>query len=76
MNRRGTLTMAADLTTLQALVHLGMGSVVAVWAPARWIARFKADIPSLPELDRYIASLVEQARERAEACYRPAMRRG
>jgi len=63
-----------------AAKRLGVGRTT-VWELTRRGLIGVAYIGSKPlipavELDRYIASLVEQARERAEACYRPAKRRG
>jgi ATP-dependent DNA ligase len=56
----------APLTTMWELTRRGLIGVAYIGS--------KPLIPAA-ELDRYIASLVEEARERAAACYRPRHRR-
>jgi hypothetical protein len=52
-------------TTVWELTNRGLIGVAYIGS--------KPLIPAV-ELERYIASLIEEARERAQACYRPAKR--
>ena len=53
-------------TTVWELTNRGLIGVAYIGS--------KPLIPAV-ELERYIADLIEEARERAQACYRPAKRR-
>ena len=81
---RGRSTIPAErpefYTREAAAKRLGVGKTT-IWELTRRGLIGVAYIGSKPlipaaELDRYIASLVEEARERAAACYRPARHRG